>query len=148
MIIDTGTTLVLVRPSSSTSPFPFLEPPLSSFSSHTTLTTFSLSLSQGPPASVAKFFKKVRGAKPFQNGYWSYPCAVAFKAALEFGGVRYEIPSKCTSLTLSASVVHHLGEQLGSPRPRTDPRRPQPRPHRARRASSSSLSLVLSASTD
>ncbi|GAA5851854.1 hypothetical protein JCM9279_001909 [Rhodotorula babjevae] len=72
----------------------------------------------GPPASVAKFFKKVRGAKPFQNGYWSYPCATPFKAALEFGGVTYQIPSKYLNLGLtelgsSMCVASIVGQDVG-----------------------------------
>lgn len=47
---------------------------------------------------MAKFFKKVRGARAWKNGYWSYPCSMNFKAEFEFGGARFAIPSKCASV--------------------------------------------------
>ncbi|KPV77463.1 uncharacterized protein RHOBADRAFT_51313 [Rhodotorula graminis WP1] len=72
----------------------------------------------GPPTSVAKFFRRVRGARPFQNGYWSYPCSLPFKAAFEFGGVSYEIPSKYLNLGLtelgsSRCVASIVGQDVG-----------------------------------
>lgn len=50
---------------------------------------------QAPPNEAAKFFAQVRGAKAFQNGYYSYPCNISFVAELEFAGVKYTIPEKC-----------------------------------------------------
>lgn len=53
------------------------------------------SLSQAPPQQAQAFFSQLPGAKPFQNGYWSYPCQANFTPQLEFAGVRFTIPEKC-----------------------------------------------------
>ncbi|TNY22098.1 acid protease, partial [Rhodotorula diobovata] len=72
----------------------------------------------GPPASVAKFFKKVRGARAWKNGYWSYPCSMNFKAEFEFGGARFAIPSKYLNLGLTElgsnyCVASIVGQDVG-----------------------------------
>ncbi|POY74107.1 hypothetical protein BMF94_2919 [Rhodotorula taiwanensis] len=71
-----------------------------------------------PPNEAAKFFAQVRGAKAFQNGYYSYPCNISFVAELEFAGVKYTIPEKYLNLGLTAKgsnlcVAGIVGQDVG-----------------------------------
>ncbi|GJN89745.1 hypothetical protein Rhopal_002734-T1 [Rhodotorula paludigena] len=71
-----------------------------------------------PRKAAAQFFAKVPGARRWRSGYYMYPCDQSWTAELEFGGVKFPIPSEYLNLGLTSlgspyCVASIVGQDIG-----------------------------------